>query len=906
MRLNSLRHFTPVHLVAISILLLLSFARSASADPAGDYQGWIWEEGVFTDFGFTEEFCLGQINLNIAVDLTWSTDNTGTIDVCWGRTTTNTGRFHDNVPWSSASPQDVQSTRPLVDAGGNLLELYGEDLIGDIGQGEERLATILSSSGANFLIMGGYDALTQPAFIDEFRFIDLFVTSTPSVRDSRITTDLEGTSWHGARFFHRIDTFDAGAEAVISTVSSFDLQAGGVCSYSISSVFPEFTGDADLFTAFQTDDGINFDNRFVSGGLVPQGNSTCSYSIDADKYLVITRVIATVPEVRRFVISDDNRYLIPAPAIDIDNSPQSLYVGYRAGSGAMTTDAIDGTFLFYLSVNEFGADGSGAAAAGFGPRDWQEFEGLGRGKLEFDSTSMGTTPEGETGVWNSCDIEMVFNDFEHELTGSVLDSSVDLGFESGPSAEYVLFNDCDYQLDADGGLSLYLRLNDPIPADGFKGILRGYVNDNGELMSLLYNEVGPGVGADRDTAEVIFALGMKYTGDPAANVDSDEFTNLEEFQLPLPPPLPPVVKVIPLPDVTSDAIEDVAVLRPDSTLAEVRSGTDGQLQRTIAFFADFAATAIDAVALPDADGNGVAELAVLATRDSDGRIVAEIRNLAGDQAPRFVWFAKDHTALTLKVVDDDADNNGVVELAVLSTRDSDGRILVEVKNAFGTTNTNSVWFMKDNTPLDLEVVPDKDANGVPEVAVLSYRNSDGRIVTEVKNAAGPTAPIAVWFMKGNSAIDLVAIDDKDLNGIPEVAVLSSRNSDGRNVVEIKNVAEITAPTTVWFMAGNTATDVAQIHDADNNGVNEVAVVSVRDSDGRIVVEVKNVTGTTNPNTMWYSSDFSSHGFATIADTDTNGLEEALVLMIRDSDGRILVQGRNTAGNPAPIQYWFSP
>ena len=58
--------------------------------------------------------------------------------------------------------------------------------------------------------------------------------------------------------------------------------------------------------------------------------------------------------------------------------------------------------------------------------------------------------------------------------------------------------------------------------------------------------------------------------------------------------------------------------------------------------------------------------------------------------------------------------------------------------------------------------------------------------------------------------------------------------------------------------------------------------------------------------MWYSSGFTSHGLATIADTDSNSIEEALVLMIRDSDGRILVQGRNAAGNPAPIQYWFSP
>jgi len=361
----------------------------------------------------------------------------------------------------------------------------------------------------------------------------------------------------------------------------------------------------------------------------------------------------------------------------------------------------------------------------------------------------------------------------------------------------------------------------------------------------------------------------------------------------------------PLPDITSDGIEDLAVVREGSIIVEVRDGANSALQRNIEFFGP-GFTPVAAATLPDSDGNAVAELAVLGIRNSDGRMVAEIRNLAGDQAPRKIWFAQNHTPVTIKVIEGDADSNGVVELAVLSTRDSDGRIAVEVKNAFGPTNPNTVWYMSGNTPVDLEVIPDKDANGIPEVAVLSFRNSDGRIVTEVKNAVGPTAPTAVWFMPGNTAIDLVAVDDKDANGIPEVAVLSSRISDGRNVVEIKNASGPTAPTAVWFMAGATATDVAQIHDADSNGVPEVAVLSVRDSDGRIVVEVKNVTGPTSPNTMWYSSGFAAHGLATIADTDANAIEEALVLMIRDSDGRILVQGRNAAGNPAPNQYWFSP
>jgi hypothetical protein len=370
-------------------------------------------------------------------------------------------------------------------------------------------------------------------------------------------------------------------------------------------------------------------------------------------------------------------------------------------------------------------------------------------------------------------------------------------------------------------------------------------------------------------------------------------------------PVPALPLVIALPDATSDSIDDIAVIREGPIIAEIRSGTDASLHKNMAFF-DANYAPIDAVALPDSNGDGRDELAVLAIRKSDNRAVVEIRNTSGIESSRVIWFAADHKPIAIRAIADDADGNSVPELAVLSRRNSDGRITVEVKNAFGPTNTNTLWFMSGNTAVDIEVVPDKDSNGIPEIAVLSSRDSDGRIVAEIKNAAGATAPSAVWFMPGNTAIDLVAVDDKDNNGIPEVAVLSSRDSDGRNVVEIKNAAGPTNPTAVWFMAGNTATNVAHIHDADNNGVPEVAVLSVRDSDGRIVVEVKNVTGATNPNSMWYSTGFAAQGLATLADTDSDSVEEAAVLMIRDSDGRILVQGRNAAGNPAPIQYWFSP
>ena len=363
--------------------------------------------------------------------------------------------------------------------------------------------------------------------------------------------------------------------------------------------------------------------------------------------------------------------------------------------------------------------------------------------------------------------------------------------------------------------------------------------------------------------------------------------------------------VIALSDVNSNGSTDLAALREGSIMVEVRDGQAGALLRNITFLSD-AFTPVTAAAVPDSDGNGVSELAVLATRNSDGRMVVELRNVTGPQALRQVWFAPNHTPVSMTVITGDADGNGIAELAVLSTRNSDGRGLVEVKNAFGATNPRALWAGVGLTPSDVNVIDDADGNGVPEVAILSRRDSDGRIVTEIKNAAGATLPNAVWFAPGHTAIDLTVVGDKDSNGVPEVAVLSSRDSDGRILVEVKNASGATLPSAVWFAPGHTALSVQPVNDADKNGVPEIAVLSTRDSDGRIAVEVKNVAGATNPNRIWYSPGFTARGLAILADADGNTVEEAAVLMIRDSDGRILVQSRNAAGDPALNNYWFSP
>jgi hypothetical protein len=38
--------------------------------------------------------------------------------------------------------------------------------------------------------------------------------------------------------------------------------------------------------------------------------------------------------------------------------------------------------------------------------------------------------------------------------------------------------------------------------------------------------------------------------------------------------------------------------------------------------------------------------------------------------------------------------------------------------------------------------------------------------------------------------------------------------------------------------------------------------------------------------------------------ELNGIQEAAVLMIRNSDGRVLVESRNAAGSLTAKDYWF--
>jgi hypothetical protein len=363
--------------------------------------------------------------------------------------------------------------------------------------------------------------------------------------------------------------------------------------------------------------------------------------------------------------------------------------------------------------------------------------------------------------------------------------------------------------------------------------------------------------------------------------------------------------VVALPDSNVNGTDDVAVLRHDPIVAEIRDGATGALIRNLGFLnSDYtpAATAV----LPDTNGDSKPELAVLAVRKSDQRMIVSIRNVDGVGTARSVFFATGHTPVALSVITDDADQNGAPELVVLSTRNSDGRGLIEVKNAIGDPNTISLLAPAGYVAQDVATLPDADGDLIPDVVVLATRISDGRILAQVRNANGSGSPYSTFFGLNQSAIDLAVVPDKDSDGIPEVAVLSWSKTDGRLLAEIKNASGPANLFQFWLGLGYTGIGLGAVAPADGNATPEIAVLRQRNSDTRVNVSLRNATGADTARSIWYTVGYTPRGFAVFPDLDANGVEEPAVLITRDLDDRIYVQSRNAFGAQAPRTYGFTP
>ena len=776
----------------------------------------------------TEDYCFGQLDISLNADLTWAADIVD--EVCWQRIMMNNGRTTANAPPHTAEDFEFQSTQPLVSAGGNLYEMYGEEVIASVGQGEERLATILSApSDDNLLILGYYDRESDLGNTGYYHVLDQLVKSTPAIRGARTAADLENTTWRSALITRSASTTSANFEASTALLNTFDLLPGSVCTFSTSSVLaPDFDHNRDVATSLQFDSGLSFDDRGVSAGRNHQTVSDCTWEIDTDNYLALSfnltgidPVFGPVPSTIRYVVSDNNNYLVFAQEVaGVDSNPNALQTGFLSPTDMVASD-LDGTFFFHLSVFEFEASGANHSMGG---GDTQEFDVFGRGKVAFDSATAGTVPSGQAGNWFACDVQMILDEFGNSYSGSSLDSSVSVSTEQ--SAEFFPFTDCSYNTDADGGLRLWLNVSEPGDPDPEEVMFRGYVNDSFEVMSLFDWRTEPVHGNSAmavDFASIRNILGMKYTGDPDGNEDGDDLTNFEEFRFPLPPPDPMFCSgglVCGVEDINKNGSPDIAVLLVDivsgDSIVYIRDGRTDALISTI----NFGAVTVESLqAITDISGNGIPELAAMANLSS-GQVRVQIKDMLTGGTVNNVFYGDIYSGVDMAILPD-TNGNGADELVVVGAAVS-GAVRVQARDALTDDATSTTYYGNKAVPVSVAVVPDVSGGGAAEMVMHGIVNGSNQSRSQMRDSVTGVVVRNIFYGDFYVPMRVSTIGDLTGDGVPELAELAVA-AGGAARVKVKNPAT-GAHVTNAFIGSDPPLAVVGIEDANSDGVRDIAVL----------------------------------------------------------------------------------
>jgi hypothetical protein len=317
----------------------------------------------------------------------------------------------------------------------------------------------------------------------------------------------------------------------------------------------------------------------------------------------------------------------------------------------------------------------------------------------------------------------------------------------------------------------------------------------------------------------ISVLGMRYDGrkqfvvrDAATNSEISRFDILENHFK--------VKDVTVLRDVSGNSLPDVAFLYregsssfrapPDGLFVRLFDASTGEIvgedmryldgywdpYRTFEMFT----SARRILAFPDMDSDGVDELGVFAER-RDGRTVMEIQEADGADGVHRIWFSDGVDYIDV-AIGPDADDDGALEVVALGMRRSDGRIVVERRNAFGPAATTRHWFFPEEgwRPIGLATVPDTNNDGIPEYSVLAVKDN-GQPAVEIRNAAIPdnAAGRRLYLDSGFEALQVLDLGDTNGNGITNIGVLGVRQADGRIVMENRDAREISNTKRTWFL-----------------------------------------------------------------------------------------------------------
>jgi hypothetical protein len=339
---------------------------------------------------------------------------------------------------------------------------------------------------------------------------------------------------------------------------------------------------------------------------------------------------------------------------------------------------------------------------------------------------------------------------------------------------------------------------------------------------------------------------------------------------PLPGP-EPFTGIVALGDLNGNGSSEVGVAVPGSTRVHIRDGATDALITDINFGED---TAVDMAVVPDLDGSGNPEIAIL-QQQASGQVRVQARDSVTGVVTSNLWYGLQYEPVSMTVVPD-YNANGFPEVAVLGSEAGTDAVRVQIRDADTNTFLDNVFLGTQSIASDLVSVADTSGNGIPEMGILGVLKSNSQVRMQMWDADTAAFQSNVWFAKVYQPHSTITMPDINTNGSDEIVAVGVDPVTKNIRVQVRDSATTATLYNIWLGAVNEAVDIKLINDINSDGVSDLAVLlKTPGGTGRVRVQ-SGLNGAFIRN-LFYTVVDNPVGLAVMPDYSGNGFDELAVL-----------------------------
>ena len=353
-----------------------------------------------------------------------------------------------------------------------------------------------------------------------------------------------------------------------------------------------------------------------------------------------------------------------------------------------------------------------------------------------------------------------------------------------------------------------------------------------------------------------------------------------------------------VPDMDNDGLDESAsmfVLDGGAIRVQLSDTATGANFSTLNYLSTGTWRAQSVIAIPGIGNNGNPGIGVAATQFSNGLPIVQIKDAVSGVLIRNIFpLSASWTLLQVAVIPGEGSNGGPA-IAALASRDSDGLMIVQLRNPSDNTLIRNIFPLGLTwTAQSMVVVPDVSGNG-PAIGVLARRISDGLTAVQVRDATSGALVRNVFPLGlGWSAQEAKVIADTNLNGIDEIAVRMTRDSDGLEIIQLRDpLSNALVRNHYPIGAGSGDWQTVSFESVSNNGNPALGILSVRQSDGQMLVQVRNA-GNSNilNNTFFIGPPWQPLTYKSLPDSNNSNVSELGVVTRNPNNNSQLLQVRD--------------